>query len=422
MNKGYVYLLSALMFSGLTMAQKKELKEAEKAVKKGNLTEATAALKAVEAVLENATNAEKAQYYGLKGSLAYGQYEKGVDVDNNVDAIIASFKKVNELESNKASKVVKQAQEEVTTVAGKVVAQAIEDNGSANYKGATKRFSQAYELNPKDTVYLYYAASTAINSKDFADAAEKYKKLVEIGYNGSESYYTAIEKASGQVQSFGKDAKMRDLMVKQGTHTEPKFVKEDSKRPEILKNLVLIYSQEGKTAEAEKVIAVAREANPDDMNLLLTHMDLYLKSNNMGKYEELAKQALAKNPNDDVLLYNLGVTSFDAGRFDEARKYYEQAIRINPKSENAYLNMAFLKLQPDQELTNKMNNLGMSAADNKKYEEYKKQKNAIYKDAMNDLEKVISINPNNDAAISTLKNIYRALEMSDKLKALEAKK
>jgi len=142
----------------------------------------------------------------------------------------------------------------------------------------------------------------------------------------------------------------------------------------------------------------------------------------MGKYEELAKQALAKNPNDDVLLYNLGVTSFDAGRFDEARKYYEQAIRINPKSENAYLNMAFLKLQPDQELTNKMNNLGMSAADNKKYEEYKKQKNAIYQDAMNDLEKVISINPNNEAAVSTLRNIYRALEMNDKLKALEAKK
>lgn len=421
MNKGYVYLLSALMFSGLTMAQKKELKDAEKAVKKGNVTEATAALKAVEAVLDNASNAEKAQFYALKNTLAFGQVEKDIDVDNNVDVIISSFKKVNEFEPNKASKVVKQAQEEVNTVAGKVVAKAIEDNGSANYKGATRRFSQAYELNPKDTVYLYYAASTAINSKDYTDAVEKYKKLVEIGYNGSESYYTAVEKASGQVQSFGKDSKMRDLMVKQGTHTDPKFVKEDSKRPEILKNLVLIYNQEGKTAEAEKTIVEARKANPDDINLLLTQMDIYLKSNNMGKYEELAKEALKKNPNDDVLLYNLGVTSFDAGRFDDARKYYEQAIRINPKSENAYLNMAFLKLQPDQELTNKMNSLGLSPADNKKYETYKKEKHAIYNDAMNDLEKVIAINPNNEAAVSTLRNIYRALEMNDKLKALDAK-
>ncbi|EPH11773.1 tetratricopeptide repeat protein [Myroides odoratimimus] len=421
MNKRYVYLLSALMLSGLTMAQKKELKDAEKAVKKGNVTEATAALKAVEAVLGNASNAEKAQYYALQGTLAYSQIQKDVDVDNNVDAIIASYKKLNEFETNKGSKIVKQADEEIASVATKVVGQAIEDNGSANYKGATRRFTQAYQLSPKDTVYLYYAASTAINSKDYATAVENYKQLVDLGYNGSESYYTAIEKASGQVQSFGKDSKMRDLMVKQGTHTDPKFVKEDSKRPEILKNLVLIYSQEGKTEEAEKAIVAAREANPDDINLLLTHMDLYLKSNNMGKYEELAKQALAKNPNDDVLLYNLGVTSFDAGRFEDARKYYEEAIRINPKSENAYLNMAFLKLQPDQELTNKMNSLGMSAADNKKYEQYQKEKHAIYKDAMNDLEKVISINPGNEAAISTLKNIYRALEMTDRLKALEAK-
>lgn len=421
MNKGYVYLLSALMVSGLTMAQKKELKDAEKAVKKGNVVEAKAALKAVEAVLANASDAEKAQYYGLQGNLAFAQIQKDVDVDSNVDAIIESFRKLNEFESNKGSKIVKLANEEIATVGTKVVGQAIEDNGSQNYKGATRRFTQAYELNPNDTVYLYYAASTAINSKDYETATKNYKKLIDLGYNGSESYYTAVEKTSGQVQSFGKDSKMRDLMVKQGTHTDPKFVKEDSKRPEIVKNLALIYYQEGKYDEAEKAIEEARATNPNDMNLLLTHMDLYLKSNNMGKYEELAKEALAKNPNDDVLLYNLGVTSFQAGKYDQARKYYEDAIRVNPKSENAYLNMAFLKLQPDQDITNEMNGLGLSAADNKKYEVLQKKKHGIYKDAMNDLEKVISINPENDAAVSTLRNIYRALEMNDKLKALEAK-
>jgi hypothetical protein len=74
MNKRYVYLLSALMISGLMMAQKKELKDAEKAVKKGNAVEANAALKSVEAVLGSATNEQKAQYYALKGNLAYAQH------------------------------------------------------------------------------------------------------------------------------------------------------------------------------------------------------------------------------------------------------------------------------------------------------------------------------------------------------------
>ncbi|MTG97142.1 MULTISPECIES: tetratricopeptide repeat protein [Myroides] len=421
MNRKYVYLLSALMISGASFAQKKELKEAEKAVKKGNLTEAQAALKNVEAVLGSATNEQKATYYALQGNLAYQQIEQDKNVDANVELILNSFKKVNEFETNKNSKIVKQADEEIKAVATKVVNQAIEDNGSQNYKGASRRFNQAFLLNPTDTIYLYYAASTAINAKDYETAVKHYEQLIDLDYNGSESYYTAVEKASGQVQSFGNDSKMRDLMVKQGTHTDPKFVKEDSKKPEIVKNLALIYYQEGKYDEAEKAIVAARAANPDDMNLLLTHMDLYLKSNNMGKYEELAKAALAKNPNDDVLLYNLGVTSYQAGKYKEAKEYYTQALRINPKSENAYLNLAILKLQPDEEITNKMNNLPLNAAGNKQYEELLKQKHGIYRDAMNDLEKVISINPNNQEAVQTLKNIYRALEMNDKLKALEAK-
>ena len=419
MNKKYVYLAAALMISGLSMAQKKELKDAEKAVKKGNVVEANAALKAVEGVLGQATNDQKIQFYYLKSNLAFQQIEKNQDFDANVDRMVEAYKAIEAIDKN--NKFAKQANEELGTVASKVINKAIEDNNSSNYKGATKKFKQAFDINPKDTLYLYYAASTAITSKDYPTATAYYKQLIDLGYKGNESYYTAVEKATGEVQNFGKDSKMRDVLVKQGTHTDPKLVKEESKRPEIVKNLALIYYQEGQYDQAEKAIVEARKANPDDTNLMLTQMDLYLKSNNMGKYEEIAKEALTKNPNDDLLLYNLGVTSYQAGKIEDARKYYEQAIRINPKNENAYLNMAFIKLQPDEELTNKMNSLGMSAADNKKYEQLQKEKKAIYRDAMNDLEKVLAINPANEEAIQTLKNIYRALEMYDKLKALEAK-
>lgn len=419
MNKKYVYLAAALLISGLTMAQKKELKDAEKAVKKGNVAEATAALKAVEGVLDQATNDQKIQYYYLKSNLAYQQIEKDQNFDANVDQMVASYKAIESIDKN--NKFAKQANEELGLVASKVINKAIEDNNSSNYIGATKKFKQAYDINPKDTLYLYYAASTAISSKDYPTATNYYKQLIDLGYKGNESYYTAVEKATGEVQNFGQDSKMRDVLVKQGTHTDLKLVKEESKRPEIVKNLALIYYQEGQYDQAEKAIIEARKANPDDTNLMLTQMDLYLKSNNMGKYEEIAKEALSKNPNDDLLLYNLGVTSYQAGNIEEARKYYQKAIQINPKNENAYLNMAFIKLQPDEELTNKMNSLGMSAAENKKYEQLQKEKKAIYRDAMNDLEKVLSINPNNEEAIQTLKNIYRALEMNDKLKALEAK-
>ncbi len=421
MNKRFVLLLSALLTSGLSMAQKAELKDAEKAIKKGNEVEVKEALSKVEALLGSATDAQKAQYYFMNGNFSLELLKKNKDFDANVDNVISSYKKLFEVEKNANNKFVKQAKEEMKDVSQEIINKGIEANNSSNYKGATKHFTQAFELNPTDTIYLYYAASTAINSKDYDTAINHYKKLIDLGYTGNESYYTAVEKTSGQVQSFGSDSKMRDLMVKQGSHEKPEFVKEESKRPEIIKNLALIYYQEGKMDQAEALIGDARKANPNDMNLLLTQMDIYLKSNNMGKYEELAREALAKNPNDDVLLYNLGVTSYQAGKYDAAKEYYAKAIAINPKSENAYLNMAILKLQPDEAITNTMNSLGMSAADNKKYEALKKQKDAIYRDAMGDLEKVMSINPNNQEAKSTLSGIYRALEMTSKMKALDAK-
>ncbi len=421
MNKKYAYLFTALMISGMSIAQKKELKDAEKAVKKGNLVEATAALKTVEGVLGSATDDQKAQYYALQTNLAYQQIENDVDVEANVEKVLQSYKDLKSVATSKNAKLIQVADQELLAVANKVVNEAIQDNSSSNFKEASRGFNQAYQLNPTDTIYLYYAASTAINAQDFDTAVTYYNQLLDLGYDGSSFYYTAVDTESGEVQNFGNDSKMRDLMVKQGTHSTPDKVVEESKRPEIIKNLALIYYQEGKFDLAEQAIVEARKANPDDINLLLTHMDLYLKSNNMGKYTELAREALAKNPNDDVLLYNLGVTSFQAGNLEEARKYYLEAIRINPKSENAYLNLAFLKLQKDEEITNEMNSLGMTAADNKKYDVLLKQKQDMYRDAMNDLEKVVSINPDNNEAVQTLKGIYNALEMTDKLNALNAK-
>lgn len=420
MNRRYVYLFSALLFSSLSFAQKKELREAEKAVKKGDVAEAQAAFKTVEAVLDQATNDQKATYYALKGNLAIAQIKNDQNIDANIAELLASIAKVKEYDANPSSKLNQQAAIELGEASTKIFSIAIADNESKNYKGAAKRFKQAYDLQPDDAVNLYYAASMAITAQDYDTAAQYYQALVDMNYDGSNSYYTAIEKTSGELQNFGKDSKMRDLFVKQGTHIEPNLVVEESKRPEIIKNLALVYYQQGKLDKAEQAIVEARQSNPDDLNLLLTHMDLYLKSNNMGKYEELAKEALRKNPNDDVLLYNLGVTSGQAGNTEDAMKYYQQAIAVNPKNELAYLNLAFTKLSPDEELSNKINALGMSAADNKKYEQYMAEKKAIYRNAMNDLEKVLAINPNNEAAVQTLKNIYRALEMNDKLNALNA--
>ncbi|MFD0778916.1 hypothetical protein ACFQZF_10865 [Flavobacterium myungsuense] len=68
-----------------------------------------------------------------------------------------------------------------------------------------------------------------------------------------------------------------------------------------------------------------------------------------------------------------------------------------------------------------MNKLGTSEKDNKRYEVLKKQRLAVFMDTLPFLEKANELDPKNEDVSTTLLNVYGALEMSDKKKALKAK-
>ena len=53
-----------------------------------------------------------------------------------------------------------------------------------------------------------------------------------------------------------------------------------------------------------------------------------------------------------------------------------------------------------------MNKLGNSAAENKKYDALKQKREVLFLEAVPYLEKLISINPKNTDALTTLKNIF----------------
>src|SRR5699024_3570980 len=107
--------------------------------------------------------------------------------------------------------------------------------------------------------------------------------------------------------------------------------------------------------------------------------------------------------------FNLGVASQELGETDKAIKYYEKAIELKPDYEGALINLAVLKLAKEGPLVEEMNNLGMSAADNKRYDELIKQREDLYTDALPLLEKVLEINPKNVEVIRTIMNIHGQL-------------
>jgi tetratricopeptide (TPR) repeat protein len=421
MKSKYVILASALLISVTTFAQKDETKAAEKALKKGDSKEAATILKGAESLIASSNEADKAQFFFVKGNTYLDLANKKVEVDTNLAVAAAAYQDL--IAAEKASGKVKystQAAASITEIKYLLINSAIADSKVEKNAEGAKKLYDAYLLDKKDTLNLYYAASTYVNANDYDKALAAYYELRDLNFSGQETIYTATNKASGAEDPF-KTAAERNRMVTLGTHENPKTEVVPSKRGEIFKNISLILVQNGKTEEAKKAIAEARIANPDDNSLSLTEANLYLESKDFVRYKELITKVIEKNPNDADLVFNLGVISANANDEVNAEKYYLKAIEINPKYINAYINLSALKLEKEKPIIDEMNKLGTSDKDMKRYEALKKERSAVFKGVIPYLEKAFDVDPKNEAVSSTLSSVYSALEMSAEKKALQAR-
>lgn len=421
MKSKYVLLASALLISVATFAQKDQIKAAEKALKAGNAQEAITILQGAEAASATAPDAEKAQFQFVKANAHLALSTKNENTDANLSAAAKAYQEVLSIEKTSGkAKFSAQASTSIIDVKYKLINAAIADSKAEKHAAGAKKLYDAYLLDKKDTINLYYAASTYVNAKEYETAYNAYDELKKLNYSGKGTNFYAVNKINGEEQFF-PTAKERDQMVKLGTHEKPRTEDILSKRGEIFKNMALILVQNGKVAEAKKAVAEARAANPDDKSLVLTEANLYLDTKDYDTYKKLITEVLAQSPNDADLVFNLGVISYNAKNLVEAEKYYKRAIEIKPDYVNAYLNLAILKLDADKKLFEEIQKLGNSEKDNKRYEVLKKQREAVFTSALPYLEKASELDGTNEEVKATLLSVYRALEMTEKAKALKAK-
>ncbi|WP_289658201.1 tetratricopeptide repeat protein [Flavobacterium panacagri] len=421
MKSKYVILASALLISVATFAQKDQIKNAEKALKGGDAQGAITILKDAENLVVNAKDTEQAQFYFVQGNAYLDLANKKVEESKNLIAAAESYKKLIEVEkASGKQKFSTQAATSITNIKGQLINSAIADTQANKHVDGAKKLYDAYALDKKDTINLYYAASTAVNAQDFDLALPMYEELKKLNYSGKGTLYLAVNKANSNEDNFA-NAKDRDLAIKLGTHEKPKTEAIPSKRGEIYKNLALILVQKGRTEEAKKAIADARKANPEDTSLILTEANLYLETKDFDMYKKLVGEALEKDPNNADLVFNLGVISAGAKNSADAEKYYLKAIEINPNYTNAYLNLAALKLEAEKPIIDEMNKLGTSAKDMKRYDVLKAQRENVFKGVIPYLKKANELDPKNEDVSKTLLGVYSALEMTAEAKALKAK-
>ncbi|RTY67691.1 tetratricopeptide repeat protein [Flavobacterium sp. GSP27] len=421
MKSKYVVLASALVISVATFAQKDQIKAAEKALKGGKSQEAVTILMEAESLIANAKEAEKAQFFFVKGKALLDLANKKVDADANLSLAAKAYQDL--IDAEKVSGKLKfstEAAASITEIKYKLINAAIADSKINKHSNSAKKLYDAYLLDKKDTINLYYAASTYVNAAEYDTALKLYDDLKNLNYSGKGTSFFAVNKITNEEDLF-TTAPERDRVVKIGTHEKPRTEAIPSKRGEIYKNIALILVQNGKIEEAKKAISDARQANPEDTSLVLTEANLYLETKDFEMYKKLIAQVLEKNPNDADLVFNLGVLSANAKNQVDAEKYYLKVIEINPKYINAYINLAAMKLEDEKVIIDEMNKLGTSTKDMKRYDELKKKRENLFKATIPFLAKAVELDPKNEDVSKTLLGVYSALEMTAEYKALKAK-
>lgn len=414
--KKQIVVALALLVSTFSFSQKSELKDAEKAIKSGNFADAKSAIASAESLISSADDKLKAKFYFLKGKALYAN---GAGSNDDMDKAIESFEMVQSIEGSKG-KYSSDIEEIKANMLNNFLQKANGALQRKDYATSSTGFEKAYRMSPKDTLYLYYAASTAVSGQDYVTSLKYYEELRDLGFTGIGTEYYATNKETNQEESFDSKS-MRDISVKAGTHVAPKQKRTQSKSAEIVKNIALIHMTNGDDEKAIAAMKEAREQNPDDLGLLISEANVQLKMGNKERFKELMEEATLKDPDNAELQYNLGVISAEAGNNEQAMTYYKKAIALDPNYSDAYNNMAVLILGSEKDIIEEMNSLGTSSADNKRYDELREERTKLYETAIPFLEKTLELKPNDIQAAQTLMNIYSATSQTDKFKAMKAK-
>lgn len=404
MRKQVLALFLGLLTTGL-FAQKNEIKTAERAIKKLDYKTASSALKTAEGLVSNMDAKMKAKFYYLQIQTFNGtkDYVKAANAFTNLKE--TENKSGRKKYAATAKPIIDKMIVDVSTRAANLYTK------DKDYINAAKDFLLAYTLDPTDTASLQNAALSSYNGQDFEGALKRYQQLKDLNYTGIRTVYYATEKASGEERNLGTKAQ-RDAMVKLGQFIKPRDEVSESRKADIVKNIALLLHKTGKTEEAVKMIQEVRSQNPNDLNLLLTEADFYIKLDRMDKFGEMMEKAIKLDPENPVLFYNLGIINSDKkGKEEEAIKYFKKAIELKPDYGDAYISVYRLIVSKEEAINKQMEGL----TDFDKYDELEAKKKLIYKEALPYLEKGDQYKRSKDT-VKILKSLYEILGMEGKAK------
>jgi tetratricopeptide (TPR) repeat protein len=307
---------------------------------------------------------------------------------NDLDAAQESYRKV--LDLDKKAVYTAEAKNTLSRCAVHYQNKGIALYNAKSYGEAINIFENAYNVNTAlgmvDTTNIVNVAVCAERSKSYDKAKTFYQKLIELKQGGGSTYsslaniYLTAGDTAGSIDIIkrGRTAYPNDVNL---LITETNYFLRNDKKEQAINNLKL-----------------AIQAKPTDANLYLVLGNVY---DNLANPKDAANKDLPKPANYDELLGN-------------AESYYKKAIEIKSDYFDALYNLGAL-----------YNNHGVtiskaadSIKDMAKYNAENKRATDEYNKALPYLEKAHAMNATDRPTMYALKQIYARLNMPDKVKEM----
>ena len=197
------------------------------------------------------------------------------------------------------------------------------------------------------------------------------------------------------------------------------LIDKDYDQPAIYSTYAGIVMKEDEAA-ALAVIEKARAKYPDNSDILFAEINYYIGKGDNAALESKLTEAIEKEP-DNVTLYSAlgnvytqlfteataaGDEVAAQGYSDKAMKYFNTAIEKDPKAYQPIYSIGSLYFNQAVELQKMQNNLGMSRADQAKYEELNKEISSLFDKALPYFLQADELNNEDRNTLIALKEIY----------------
>ena len=346
---------------------------------------------------------------------------------NGADVAAESFLKLLDYEKKIGKeRYTEDAVQQVPYVANALKNSAYNANDAKDYGKAADYFMAAYNLQSNDalgqykavdTITYYYAGLSYNAGTQYEKSIPILKDVLQMGYNGFT--YTAVSVANEQEVRFANKTQM-DKQVELGMVANP--LVGPSVRPEVYKNLLSSFIETGDSASFKEYLMKARAEFPNDVSLINLELQGYIDAKEYDKALDILEVAIQQDPQNSIYYYVKGfIYQTNVKDNDKALEAYAKVMEIDPNNFDAYFMSGVVWYDQGKAILDEMNQLGMSKADLKKYDELAKVKDELFGKSLPYFENAYELNSNDVETVKALWEVYRQLKNREKTMEMKAK-